>query len=296
MENEEVDYSDVGFDRIYQSKIDNSIIGNLSKYVKYESPALQLYDLYGELDQMIFDYPDVTTKTIGIYAWIVSQAKISSRIDCRVVERINIGFFINMLGTRKTKYNSKVIEESIEWLQRHKFIDIKDSLNYKSEIFYNIYVPKMEDHYCKIYTYSSNKIINEANGLSALTKLGVYAAIRSRIFDERKRVEKGGKIFNSGTIMTIESAHCSEKVYFESVEWLCEHEIFAYFIGTKRPDQDGHKGRKKRYMSEMKDHVRLTGDMIGKLLHGDLMWVSKDVYQNSKSKHVDTELDKAEGE
>lgn len=272
--NNELTYNNIGFEELVKHNVDSQLIGNLSKYTHYISPTIGTTNRAGRIDQTIFDYNDIDTKTIGLYVWLMTNSRLSNSKDEQVVRMIGIELFIDFLGIRVTKDNKQQIKKMFEWLELHQFIRMEKTITHKNEQYYNIYLQNIKSHYCKVYEYSIEKIVNESKGFNTLTKIGIYAAIRSKIFEEKLEHNKGGHVFNYGQSLMTELAHCSKRTYQNNAKWLCDHEILAYFIGTKKEDDEGHKGYKKRYMSEMKDHVWLTADMIGKIMQHELVWVS----------------------
>ncbi len=287
---QDITYSDIPFLSLVNSNIRGKIQlqHNICYYVNYQPEQNNNY--FGKVDQTIFDYPDIDSKTIGLYVWLVTHANKFDSTNTIEIKSLSISTIIMNLKGEVRRSSRIKLEESLKWLEKKQLIIRKNTFVYKNDQYFNVYIPSNISRFCKVYLYSVDKIISNAKSISSLTKLGTYAAVRSRIFERDN--DCYGWVCNYGEHYLANQSKLSIKTYQNNIKWLCDNEIFAYFIGTKAPDKDGNIGRKKRFMSEMKDHCLLAGDMMGQILNGQLTWVSL----NNSDEYVDTELDKAEGE
>lgn len=253
-------------------KINTKLLINIEKYNNYESPETEITQC--KINNKIFNLPDVTTKTIGIYAWLASNAMYG--YDHRLkVNNLSNELLLDIFGIKSTAKAKEDISNSLDYLIGYGLITLTKTIKHNREQYFDIELPPINDKtFTKLNNNSINDITAKSKGTITLTRLGIYAAIKSKMFN--------GKVLNYGFEIMLKQSHTKQRTYQRNVNWLIDNNILSCFVGTKRSDNPDHIGRKKRYLAEMTDCIELTNIMIDLLFEDKLTWVDKD-FQSAKA-------------
>lgn len=255
--------------------VSTKLLINIEKYQGYQSPENKASQC--KINNLVFESEKTDTKIIGLYLWLVSNAMSDSN-HIKMIPNLTTELIAGLLDINATSKNKDDIKDWLNQLTRLKVIKINNSIKLHGEQYFNVELLPIDKG---TFTYVTNNSIQDitakSKGTITLTRLGVYAAIKSKMFN--------GKVLNYGFEIMLKQAHTSRNTYQRNVNWLCDNNILACFVGTKKADNPNHIGRKKRYLADMSDCIELTNIMIDMLLSGQLTWLDQD-YNSAKSDKV----------
>lgn len=269
-----VNYQTMNWDKLNQPESEK-LITNLKKYEAYPDLSNQSNNYFGKLNHTIFDNELFGAKEIGLYAWLSGTALIDNNNN-HVVRNLSTATILDMFDCYRSKKNKQWVEDTLRNLSQEALIELIPTFKSGSKQFFDITLiePEKEMSFSKVYTYSIDKIVSESTGINTLKRIGLYAAIRSFVFEHDNDVK--GWVVDRGEEILSGQSKLAIKTYHNNLNWLLEHEILSYFVGTKKSKKPEQKGYKKMYLAEMADHCILTGVVKGYIEQGELTWADTD--------------------
>lgn len=269
-----VNYQTMNWDKFNQPESEK-LITNLKKYETYPDVSSQSNNYFGKINQTVFDNELFNTKEIGLYAWLSGTALIDNNNN-HVVRNLSTATILDMFRAHKYKKNNQWVEDTLRNLSQQALIELTPTFKSGSKQFFDITMiePDKSASFAKVYTYSIDKIVSESTGINTLKHIGLYAAIRSFVFEHDNDVK--GWVVDRGEKILADQSQLAINTYHNNLNWLLEHEILSYFVGTKKSKKPEQKGYKKMYLAEMADHCILTGVIKGYVEQGELTWADTD--------------------
>lgn len=213
---------------------------------KYDSIKLPNHNAYQLISNQLFN-ANLNSKELGMYVLL----NILSTRNCFYdgVKNIPNTTSIAICDSLKWTNSKKRVEEILEKLCDKGLLAIKS----KSKFMFDVLVLDQDreillsNGFFKVYGNTIGNILSKTNGSSALTKIGLYAAFRSSIYEKTLQ----SHIFTASPESLSDLLGCTESTIRRNFVWFRDNGILAYYKCLC--------GRGYKYIySDLHDHELLT--------------------------------------
>lgn len=213
---------------------------------KYDSIELPNHNAYQLISNQILD-DNLNLKELGMYVLL----NILSTRNCfyEGVKNIPNTTSMAICNTLNWTNSKKKVDEIIEKLCDKGLLSVKKKVNSMFDILVLDQDKEvlLSNGFFKVYGNTIGNILEKANGSSALTKIGLYAAFRASIYEKTLQ----SHIFTASPESLSNLVGCAESTIRRNFVWFRDNGILAYYKCLC--------GRGYKYIySDLHDHELLT--------------------------------------
>lgn len=218
---------------------------------KYKNVKVHAYDAFSIVPKEVFN-SGLSNPEIGMYVLLAANSGPNALYEGRSVFSTS---YTGIMLRLNWKCRRADIKNLLDQLAEKKLIHIKDLGRGNLDILFKKQ-DEFESDFVKIYGAAIRKILVNATGARALTRLAFYAGFRCGIFEN----STASKIFDkSPNYIAASMGGLSADVVRHNLKWLREHNIIAYYKCKVTP----MLGHERYYYAEYKDYKLLTSVVTG---------------------------------